>query len=65
MTLEQLLSSEMVFLSPADISPILKCDPQSIRKQAQKDPSKLGFNIIVIGSRILIPRIEFLHFLGL
>ena len=64
MTLEQLQQSKQLFVSPADISSILGCDPQCIRRQAQINPSQLGFPVIVQGSRVRIPRIPFLRFIG-
>lgn len=65
MTVNDLLESDQLYLSPADIAPILHCDPQCIRVQAQRDSSKLGFPTIIIGTRIRIPRIPFLEFLGI
>lgn len=65
MTVNELLESDQLYLSPADIAPILHCDPQCIRVQAQHDSSKLGFPTIIIGTRIRIPRIPFLKFLGI
>lgn len=64
MTIPEMLQSTEPFLSPADVSEVLHCDPQSIRVQAQSDPSKLGYPIIVINRRIRIPRIPFLQYLG-
>ena len=64
MTLEEILASKKVFLSPSDIAPMLRCDAQCIRKQAQQNPAKLGFPIVVMGSRIRIPRIPFLRYWG-
>ena len=64
MTLEALKQSTQLFVSPADVCTILHCDPQCIRIQAQRDPSKLGFPVIVQGSRVRIPRIPFLRFIG-
>lgn len=65
MTLEELQISTEIFVTPADVAPILKCDPQCIRKQAQTNPSQLGFPVIVQGSRIRIPRIPFLRYIGM
>ena len=65
MTLQQLIDSDQVFISPADIAEILRCDPQCIRNQAHRDQSKLGYPTIIIGNRIRIPRIPFLRYLGL
>ena len=65
MTLEELQKSMEIFVTPADVAPILKCDPQCLRKQAQTNPSQLGFPVIVQGSRIRIPRIPFLRYIGM
>ena len=64
MTITEMLQSEDPFLSPADIAEVLHCDPQYIRAQAQADPSKLGYPVIVINRRVRIPRIPFLRYLG-
>jgi len=54
---------EKSILTPADVAPILGVNPQSIRMQAQRNPSKLGFSVSVIGTRILIPREAFINWL--
>lgn len=64
MTIQEMILSDKIFLAPADISQILECDPQAIRDQAQRDPGKLGFSVIVQGSRVRIPRIPFLRYIG-
>ena len=64
MTINEMLHSTEPFLSPSDVAEVLHCDPQSIRAQAQSDPRKLGYPVIIINRRIRIPRIPFLHFLG-
>ena len=64
MTLDEILTSTQPYLSPADIAPVLHCDPQCIREQARDDPTKIGFPIIVMGHRVRIPRIPFLRYLG-
>lgn len=64
MTLQDIINSDSACLTPADIAPILGCDPQSIRTQAHKNPQAMGYPIIIIGRRIRIPRIPFLHYLG-
>lgn len=64
MTLAEIKASPAVWLTAADIAPVLECNPNSIRAQAQTDPSKLGFKVSVIGNRVLIPRISFLDFFG-
>lgn len=64
MTLEEMLQSTELFVTPSDVAPILHCDPQCIRNQAQLNPSQLGFPVIVQGSRVRIPRIPFLRYIG-
>lgn len=64
MTLEEIKASPSVWLTPAEIAPVLECDPNVIRRQAQDDPSKLGFAVTVLCSRVKIPRKRFLEFLG-
>jgi len=64
MTVEEVRQSDKLFLTPADIGPILGCDPQAIRIQARTDPQKLGFPVIVVGARTRIPRQRFLEFIG-
>lgn len=64
MTLDEIIVSNEVFLKPSEVAEVLQCDPQCIRVQAQRDPSKLGFPVIVQGSRVRIPRIPFLRFIG-
>ena len=64
MNVNEIKNSSKILLTPADIAPILNCDPQGIRVQAQRDPSKLGYPVIAIGSRVRIPRIPFPKFLG-
>lgn len=64
MTIKEMQESAKTFLTAADISSVLECDPQCIREQAQKDPSKLGYPVIVMGRRVRIPRIPFLRYLG-
>lgn len=64
MTLAEIKKSPDMWLTAADIAPVLECNPDAIRHQAQTDPSKLGFPVVVIGTRVKIPRTPFLSFLG-
>lgn len=64
MTIEQLQQSKQLFVSSADVSEILRCDPQCLRRQAQNNPAQLGFPVIVQGTRVRIPRIPFLRYIG-
>ena len=64
MTLQEIEASDKTFLNAEDVAPILECDPQDLRGQAQRDPSKLGFPVIVIGKRVKFPRAGFLSFVS-
>ena len=64
MTLEQIRKSDKLWLTPCDIAPVMKCDPNLIRWQAHNDPAKLGFPVTVLKSRVKINRKCFLEYLG-
>ncbi len=64
MTLDQIRTSEKLWLTPCDVAPVLQCDPNLIRWQAHNDPDKLGFPVTVLRSRVKINRVKFLEFLG-
>jgi len=51
-------------LSPADVAPVLGCNPYSINVMAKADPARLGFPVCVIGNRVKIPRRAFLRWAG-
>lgn len=65
MELEKFKNSDAVFLTAAEIAPVLGCDPANIRWTAQHCPERLGFPIIFIRKRLKIPRIPFLANLGI
>ncbi|MDL2289134.1 hypothetical protein LJB83_00020 [Clostridia bacterium OttesenSCG-928-F22] len=62
-TLEDIESIAKEILTPADIAPYLGCDQYSINVQAQNDPAKLGFPVVVHGSRVKIPKQGFVYFM--
>ena len=64
MTLEEIKNSTKPFLIPADIAPVLKSDPHTIRCTARQKPELLGFEFAFTGNRMKIPRIAFLRWLG-
>ena len=64
MTVEEIKASTDRWLTADQIAPVLECDPNSIRRQAQADPQKLGFPVTVIGARVKVNRLGFLRFLG-
>jgi hypothetical protein len=57
MTLDEIRASDKAVLTPAEVAPVLGVNPQSIRAA---DPVDLGFPVIKLGTRTLIPRVPFL-----
>ena len=49
-------------LCATDISEYLETDPGIIRWQAQHEPDKLGFPVIVAKSRVKIPKEGFVYY---
>ena len=64
MTLSEIKNTDKPMLLPAEVAPILGCDAHSIRVQARQYPELLGFPVVVIGNRTLIPRKPFLAYIG-
>ena len=62
MTLNEIRNYQKEFLTPAQIAPILGCDPQNVRVAARQRPDLLGFPVSVIGTRTRIPRKPFLDY---
>lgn len=60
MTIEDIKNMDKEILTPADVAPILGCDPNCIRFQAKQDINLLGFPASKIGSRVKIPRKAFI-----
>lgn len=50
-------------ITPQVASQVLHCNPQFIRVVAHREPERLGFPTIVMGSRVKIPRLAFIRFL--
>ena len=64
MTLQEIRETEKEFLTPDDIREVLGCSPYSINVQAKEDASKLGFPVMILGTRVKIPRLGFLHWIS-
>ena len=64
MTLEELKEKRPLFVNANDLKDILEIDPANLRSQAQSDPQKIGFPVMVVGTRVKIPVKPFLKFLG-
>lgn len=63
MTLKEIEDSGKEVLTCAEVAPVLKCNPATLHMQAMKAPKKLGFPVIVMGSRVKIPRRPFLNYM--
>lgn len=63
MTLKDIEQIDRELLTCEDVAEFIGTNPQSIRSQAQASAEKLGFPVIVIGSRIRIPKDGFLYFM--
>lgn len=61
-TLQEIENCPKAVLSPTDVAGYLGCEPYSINVQAKADPSVLGFPVIVMGSRVRIPKEGFVRF---
>ena len=64
MTLEEIKNSDRLWLTPAEVAPVVGCDPNQIRNTAQSAPHLLGFPVTVVGTRTKIWRKPFLAFIG-
>jgi|GEM_PF-1034201 len=63
MTLEQIAHEKKAFLTAEEVKDVLGCDAHYIRVQAHIKPADLGFPVIVLRSRVKIPRLPFLQFM--
>lgn len=61
--LEEIRAMTDVLITPEVAAKVLGCNPHSIRLQAEKDPSALGFRVCRIGNKTKIPRLPFLQWL--
>lgn len=62
MTLEEIKASDKIMLVPTDIAKVVGSSAYNITLQARENPDKLGFNVCVVGTRTLIPRLPFIQF---
>lgn len=61
--IKEIMDSSDVFLLAEDVAKALGIAPQKLREQAKDEPEKLGFNVVVVGTSIRIPRIPFLNYI--
>lgn len=63
MTLQDIRAMDKEFITPDTASRILGCDPQYIRVTAREAKEDLGFPVVLIKSRVKIPRKAFIQFM--
>ena len=63
MTLQGIKGMDKEILTPAEVAPILSCNPHWLRLTAREHPEWLGFPVICIGNRVKIPRRPFIEFM--
>lgn len=63
MTLEDVQAIPKEFLLVSDVAEYLECDPQDLRVQAKSDREKLGFPVVMVGTRIKIPKEGFVFYM--
>lgn len=61
-TLEDIEKIPKAFLIPSDVAPFIGCDKYAINVQARDDPDKLGFPVVVLRTRVKIPKAGFIFF---
>ena len=61
MTLEDIKKIPKNFLTAVDVAPYLNADPNVIRYQARLAPERLGFPVVVMKSRVKIPKNQFVQ----
>ncbi len=61
--LEELETLETAVLTCQQVAIVLKASPATIHRQAMECPERLGFPVIVMGSRVKIPRQAFIAYL--
>lgn len=64
MSKEQIMNCNEEILTAVNVSGVLGANPATIRLQAAQCPERLGFPVIVMASRVKIPREPFIRFMG-
>ena len=63
-TLADLMNIDREYLLPGDVAGVLGTSDQWVRVCARQQPQLLGFPTVIMGSRVKIPRIPFLRYMG-
>lgn len=61
--LNQIEASDKPILLPSQVATILGTDANTVRLMARQMPERLGFPVIVMKSRVKIPRLPFIKFI--
>ena len=60
-TLEDIAAIPGEVLTCSEVAPILGADPMTIHAQAMEQPERLGFPVIIMKSRVKIPKRPFIR----
>ena len=63
MTLQDIKQMDKDVITPAEAAQVVGCDPQQLRLTAREKPQNLGFPVIIVKSRIKIPRVAFIRYM--
>lgn len=63
LTLADIKQMEKDVITPAEAAQVVGCDPQKMRLEARERPENLGFPVIIVRSRIKIPRMAFIKYM--
>lgn len=59
----RIATTDKEMLTPAEVAPVLGCQPYAINVAAREHPERLGFPVCVLGTRVKIPRQAFLRWM--
>jgi hypothetical protein len=54
-TIDEIKATDKAFLTCAEIAPVIGSDAHALRIEAKKEHCRLGFPVMVIGTRVKIP----------
>ena len=63
MTLQDIENVPREYLIPKEVASVLDMDQYTINVAARDAPEKLGFPVVVTGSRVRIPKEAFIYFM--
>ena len=63
LTLEDVEQIRSEFITPDVAARVIGCNPTYIRVLAHQHPEQLGFPVFIVGSRVKIPRRQFIRWI--